>query len=282
MLARFELTRTRATIAALVATAIIGGFAIAWANASSPSSPSPSAQLASSNEDPGDISGPCDELENADKPECAGTTSRRATPTGDTTSTTGATTPTPTAGAVPVTAAPGGDVRSFAAAEAGTVTYAVNGATLTLVDAAPAAGWRVEVERASGIELDLDFRSGTRRVQVDVEFEDGGVRERVRIRDDADDTRTEITNGTVTRVDDDRDDSLDPGDDDSEDDSGHGSDDDAGDDDDSSGHGSDDDDDSDSDSDDSDSDDSDDDGSDDDGSDDDGSDDDDDSGDDDS
>ena len=49
--------------------------------------------------------------------------------------------------------------------------------------ATPAAGWAVEVEQASGDEIDLDFRRGTVRVQVDVELEDGQVRERVRVRD---------------------------------------------------------------------------------------------------
>jgi hypothetical protein len=52
------------------------------------------------------------------------------------------------------------------------------------------------VREDPGFELDLDFRSGTRRVQVDVEFEDGVIRERVRIRDTADDSRTEITNAS--------------------------------------------------------------------------------------
>ena len=87
--------------------------------------------------------------------------------------------------AVPTTAA-APDTHSFEAGDAGTVTYRVDGGVLTLIDATPNPGWRVDVERVAGREIDLDFRSGLRRVQVDVEFEDGGVRERVRPRLDGD------------------------------------------------------------------------------------------------
>lgn len=75
---------------------------------------------------------------------------------------------------------------SFPAADAGTVTYRVVDGQLELLAATPASGWTVKVERAAGHELDLDFLRATARVQVDVEFEDGGVRERVRVRDDHD------------------------------------------------------------------------------------------------
>ena len=61
------------------------------------------------------------------------------------------------------------------AAGAGTVTFRRSGAQLTLVSAVPARGWRVEVEQAAGVELEVDFRQGTRRVQVNLELEDGAV-----------------------------------------------------------------------------------------------------------
>lgn len=105
---------------------------------------------------------------------------------------------------------------TFDAAGAGTVTYEIRAGEFVLIAATPASGWVVDVEVAQGIELDLDFRSGTRRVQVDVEFEDGGVRERVRLRDDAgadDDAADDVTSG-----DDDGDDDRAGSDDDDDDD----------------------------------------------------------------
>jgi hypothetical protein len=86
------------------------------------------------------------------------------------------------------------------AAGAGTVTFRRNGTQLTLVSAVPARGWRVEVEQAAGLEIEVDFRQGSRRVQVNLELEDGAVRERVRIRDEADGTDIRIENGAVVRA----------------------------------------------------------------------------------
>jgi hypothetical protein len=86
------------------------------------------------------------------------------------------------------------------AAGAGTVTFRRSGAQLTLVSAVPARGWRVEVEQAAGVEIEVDFRQGTRRVQVDLELEDGAVRERVRIRDEPDGTDIRLENGVVVRT----------------------------------------------------------------------------------
>lgn len=86
------------------------------------------------------------------------------------------------------------------AAGAGTVTFRRSGTQLTLVSAVPARGWRVEVEQAAGVEIEVDFRQGTRRVQVNLELEDGAVRERVRIRDEADGTDIRLENGVVVRT----------------------------------------------------------------------------------
>jgi hypothetical protein len=247
-------------VAAVVAlTAAIGWAGLALADSGSGTT---TVQLASSDEAPGDISGPCDEPENAGRARCAGVsvpqhvtspstslpaTSTVVTPptTQPTTSTTSATTapPAPAAQPAPPAPAPSSAAGSFDAAGAGTVSYTVDGGTLVLVSASPAAGWVVEVEQASGRELELDFRSGDRRVQVNVEFEDGGVRERVRVRDDSDDSRVEITNGQVTEVRGDDGGGSGSGSDDNSG-SGHGSDDGPGDDrsgdNSGSGHGSDD------------------------------------------
>ena len=210
MLSTLDISRRKAVVAAGAGLLAIGAVALAWGNASAaPTAFAP----ASSNEVAGDISGPCDEAENAAKPECAGAqpaspaAGPAAVPTADPGADPGAdgqtpadSVPGPSSGPAPAS----GEVRRFDAAGAGSVTYIVDGGTLTLVDAAAAPGWRVEIEQASGRELDLDFRAGTRRVQVDVEFEDGSVRERVRFRDDATDERTEAVDGVVAGTDDDR------------------------------------------------------------------------------
>ncbi len=86
------------------------------------------------------------------------------------------------------------------AAGAGTVTVASLNGRLELVDASPVAGWTVEVEQASGTEVEVDFRRGEQRVQVNVEIEDGAIRERVRIRDDAAGIDVRIENGVVVRA----------------------------------------------------------------------------------
>ena len=194
MLTSFHSNRRRVALGVGIAALTVGGVSLAWANVSG-SRPTASFTPAASTESVGDVSGPCDEAENAAKPECVGTT----TPSS---SVAGAPTTAPTA-----PQADGADARTFDAAAAGTVTYRVDGLQLVLVAATPAAGWTVEVERGFGIELDLDFRSGARRVQVDVEFEDGGVRERVRLRDDAVGAEVETVNGSTSgddQADDDR------------------------------------------------------------------------------
>ena len=99
--------------------------------------------------------------------------------------------------------------RTVDAAGAGTVTFTQSGGRLSLVSAVPSTGWTVEVEQAVGVEIEVDFRKGTRRVQVNLEIEDGGVRERVRIRDEADGTEIRLENGDVVRFEDGDDERLD-------------------------------------------------------------------------
>jgi hypothetical protein len=204
--------------------------------------PAPSLfQLTGSTED---VSGNCDEAEHVNDPSCVGTLTARGAD--DDTSTT-----SPTVGGGSSTIAPAagpvaGDVRTFQAGEAGSVLVAIEATGLRLLTASPTQGWGVEVEQAAGHEVEVTFRSGTRRIDLNLELEDGQVRERLRTRDDATDTRTETTDGVVTD-----DDNSGPGSDDDTDDldddnSGPGSDDDTDDlddlddlDDDNSGPGSD-------------------------------------------
>ena len=126
-----------------------------------------------------------------------------ASPSDDPASTTATTGTTATAVA---NARTGTRSRTVDAAGAGTVTFTQSGGRLSLVSAVPSTGWTVEVERAGGVEIEVDFRKGTRRVQVNLEIEDGGVRERVRIRDEADGTEIRLENGEVVRFDDGADD----------------------------------------------------------------------------
>jgi hypothetical protein len=117
---------------------------------------------------------------------------------GSSTTSTSPTTPT-TAGQSNSSAANSGN-QVVDAAGAGTVTFRRSGTQLTLVSAVPARGWRVEVEQAAGVEIEVDFRQGSRRVQVNLELEDGAVRERIRIRDAADGTDIRMENGVVVRA----------------------------------------------------------------------------------
>lgn len=208
------LRRIPSTVSVLAGLAA-GGALLAAAtvlptSSADPTSPAPSSdpiefRAASHDDAVDDVSGPCDEAEHAGDPRCAGTTVPTAAPAApavpQSSPTTSVTTPrpAPTSTSAPAPPAPprpaAATTRTLDAAGAGTVRYTVSGTTFSLVSADPAAGWVVDVEQSGGIEIDLDFRSGTRRVQVDIEFEDGTVRERVRFRDDAD--------GAETRTDDD-------------------------------------------------------------------------------
>ncbi|HEV7762690.1 MAG TPA: hypothetical protein VGO78_26960 [Acidimicrobiales bacterium] len=187
------LTRTRLGVLA-GALGAAGALTLVAAGGSSPDSRASfrnTSSSSSSDEAPGDISGPCDEAEHANDAQCAGVAP-----------TTGATTPTtaaPAAPAAPSSSAAGSHTLPTAG---GTVVYRSSGTSLTLVSATPARGWRVEVEQRSGREIELDFRAGSRRVQVNVEIEDGQARERVRVRDDADGTDVRVEDGAVVANDD--------------------------------------------------------------------------------
>ncbi|HEX5585731.1 MAG TPA: hypothetical protein VFZ17_00345, partial [Acidimicrobiia bacterium] len=157
------------------------------------------------------------------------------------------------AGAAPVedqafVTIPDGSTETFAAGDAGSVTIRRDGATLSIVAVNANGGWAPEVEQAAGVELEVNFENGTTRVDFNAELEDGAVRIRVRVRDDAvvddppvvnpapapsDDNSgpgSSVDNSGPGNADDRRSDDGDGGDDDS----GHGS---GGSDDSSSGHG---------------------------------------------
>ena len=143
---------------------------------------------------------------------------------------------------------PDGTTQTFAAGAAGSVTISRSGATLSVVSVNASAGWVVEVEQGTGVELEVKFVNRATRIDFNAEFEDGVVRIRVRVRSDApvagsatpaastgnpgpgnsgpgnpnDDDRNDDNSGPGS--DDDRnDDNSGPGSDDSDDNSGPGS-----------------------------------------------------------
>ena len=60
------------------------------------------------------------------------------------------------------------------------MTITNNGTQLEIVSVNQNDGWQIEIEVASGREVEVDFSSGTRRIQFNAEFEDGEIRVRAR------------------------------------------------------------------------------------------------------
>ena len=72
-----------------------------------------------------------------------------------------------------------GQVSQVVVADAGSVLLRRNGESLTIVSTESNPGWVVEVEVATGREVEGDFRNGTRRVKFNFELEDGVVKVRI-------------------------------------------------------------------------------------------------------
>jgi hypothetical protein len=96
----------------------------------------------------------------------------------------------------PATDVPDGTTETFPAGVAGTVTIGRTGATLSVVAVGTNPGWAAEVEQASGPEVEVEFRNGTARIDLEAELEDGAVRVRVRERTEIDDDVTPPTSPT--------------------------------------------------------------------------------------
>lgn len=71
---------------------------------------------------------------------------------------------------------------SYEVGDAGTVTLTNDGSALEIVSVEQSEGWQIEIETATGREVEVDFRSGTRRIQFNAELEDGEIRVRARER----------------------------------------------------------------------------------------------------
>jgi frataxin-like iron-binding protein CyaY len=106
------------------------------------------------------------------------------------TSSTGVTSPTSTSPTAPTSTAPAvngsgnlvlaeGQVSQVVVANAGSVLLRRSGGSLTIVSTESNPGWVVEVEVATGREVEGDFRNGGRRVKFNFELEDGVVRVRI-------------------------------------------------------------------------------------------------------
>jgi hypothetical protein len=90
------------------------------------------------------------------------------------------------------TATPGEPVTAVADA-AGTVTYALSGSTLSVIETLANDGWNVEIEVAQGREIEVKFLSADQRVDFEAEFEDGQVEVKIRTRALEDDGTTSTT-----------------------------------------------------------------------------------------
>ena len=81
-------------------------------------------------------------------------------------------------------------LRDVVVLDAGSVTYAVDGAQLLIVGVFPNDGWSPTVELSIGREVEVSFRNSGARVDLNLQLEGNQVR--VRIRDRRTDTRTEV------------------------------------------------------------------------------------------
>ena len=81
----------------------------------------------------------------------------------------------------------------MSAGDAGSVVLVV-GSQLEIARLIPSPGWGAEIEVPSGREVEVDFRSGDRRIQFNAELEDGEVR--VRLRDGSGESESRTTSST--------------------------------------------------------------------------------------
>lgn len=118
---------------------------------------------------------------------------RQSTPEGATTQTTSSTTPNGTTG---------GDLQTFDAGDAGTITVHVNGRNLTLESVAANAGWEWrEDDQDDNDEVEVYFFRDDTRIKVEVEHDDGGIKHEV----ESDTRRTGSGSDSSERWDDDDD-----------------------------------------------------------------------------
>jgi hypothetical protein len=86
----------------------------------------------------------------------------------------------------------------FEVGDAGTVVVVTDGAQVAIDEVVAAAGWRYEIGSSVGVEAQVDFWSGDRRVRFTAELEDGEIRSRVREIVEGDSTVDTATTGGST------------------------------------------------------------------------------------
>ena len=64
-----------------------------------------------------------------------------------------------------------GDQTTYEVGAAGTVTLSNDGSTLSVISVNQAPGWVIEIEVASGREVEVDFRNGDTLIQFNAELE---------------------------------------------------------------------------------------------------------------
>ena len=97
-------------------------------------------------------------------------------------------------------AAVAGTETVYEVGDAGTVTITNDGTQLEIVSVDQNDGWLIEIEMATGREVEVDFRSGTRRIQFNAELEDGEIRVRARERVVAATTNTTQSTTATTQA----------------------------------------------------------------------------------
>jgi frataxin-like iron-binding protein CyaY len=123
------------------------------------------------------------------------------------TSSTGVTSPTSSSPTAPTSTAPAvngsgnlvlaeGQVSQVVVADAGSVLLRRSGGSLTIVSTESNPGWVVEVEVATGREVEGDFRNGNRRVKFNFELEEGVVRVRIESEGSSSGSSTSTTSGS--------------------------------------------------------------------------------------
>jgi hypothetical protein len=127
----------------------------------------------------------------------ATSTTNRSSTTSQTSTTGSNSTPATTASTGSGTSAlADGQTNRIVVANAGAVLLRRNGGTLTIVSTESNPGWTVEVEVATGREVEGDFRNGGLRVKFNFELEDGVIR--TEIETESETGTTGSTNTTAT------------------------------------------------------------------------------------
>ena len=139
--------------------------------------------------------------ENSDVTSASGatsTTNRSSTTSQTSTTGSNSTTATTASTGAGTSALADGQTNRIVVANAGTVLLRRSGGTLTIVSTESNPGWTVEVEVATGREVEGDFRNGGLRVKFNFELEDGVVRTEIETESETGTTGSTSTTATTS------------------------------------------------------------------------------------